>query len=122
MRKVEHKINFLDITITRDPNKLSIDIYRKPTYSDIIIPNDFFHPKGHKLPAIRYLYNRMNSYKLSPENLLKENNTMQQILHNNGFNTSIANNIHGKKIKRVRKHSGQNLLIMEKKPEPSQKL
>jgi len=121
-KEVERKINFLDITISRDPNKLSIDIYRKPTYSDIIIPNDSFHPKEHKLAVIRYLYNRMNSYKLSSENLLEENNTIQQILHNNGFDTSTANGIQGKKIMTVRKHSGQNLLILEKKPEPSQKL
>ena len=41
----------------------------------------------------------MNSYKLSSENLLKENNTIRQILHNNGFDTSIVNSIQGKKKK-----------------------
>ena len=30
-KEIEHKINFLDITVNREPNKMSIDIYRKPT-------------------------------------------------------------------------------------------
>jgi hypothetical protein len=53
------KINFLDITIHRENNKLSVEIYRKPTYTDSIIPNDSCHPNEHKLAAVRYLYNRM---------------------------------------------------------------
>ena len=60
-KEVECKINFLDITISRDLEKLSIDIYRKPTYSDIIIPRDSCHPTEHKLAAIRYLY-RQDDY------------------------------------------------------------
>ena len=64
-----------------------------------IIPNDSRRPKEDNLAAIRYLYNRMNSYKLSSENLHEENNTIQQILHNNGFDTSIAKSIQGKKKK-----------------------
>jgi hypothetical protein len=30
-KEIEQKINFLDITINREPNKMSIDIYRNPT-------------------------------------------------------------------------------------------
>jgi hypothetical protein len=32
--------NFLDITIHREDNKFSIDVYRKPTYTDSVIHND----------------------------------------------------------------------------------
>ena len=88
----ESKINFLDITITREQNKFSIDIYRKPTYTDAIIPFDFCHPKEHKMAAIRYLYNRPNSYHLTPEKWQKEKNTIQQILKNNGFNNTFSGN------------------------------
>jgi hypothetical protein len=83
-KETNHKINFLNVTITRDPKKLSVNIYRKPTYTDAIIPRDSCHPKEQKLMAIRYLLNRMNSYQLSPENSDKEKNTVEQILHNNG--------------------------------------
>jgi hypothetical protein len=54
-KEIEHKINFLDITINREPNKMSIDIYRKPTYADVVIPNDYCYPREHKMAAIRYL-------------------------------------------------------------------
>jgi hypothetical protein len=63
-KEVESKINFLDITIHRESNNLSIEIYRKLTYTDSIILNCWCHPKEHKLAAICYLYNRMNNYQL----------------------------------------------------------
>ena len=63
-KEMEHKINFLDITINRESNKMSIDIYRKPTYTDVIIPNVSRHPREHKMAAIHYLYNRGNTYQL----------------------------------------------------------
>jgi hypothetical protein len=66
-KEIENKINFLDITINREPNKMSIYIYRKPTYTDVIIPNDSCHPREHKMAAINYLYSRMNTYYLSPK-------------------------------------------------------
>jgi len=37
------------------------EIYRKPTTTDIIIPNDSCHPKEHKTAAVRYYYNRMKT-------------------------------------------------------------
>jgi hypothetical protein len=40
----ENKINFLDITISKENDNLSFDIYRKPTATDTIIPNDSCHP------------------------------------------------------------------------------
>jgi len=49
----ESRINFLDITIIKDGNNLSFDIYRKPTTTDTIIPNGSRHSREHKLMAIR---------------------------------------------------------------------
>jgi len=73
-KETEGKISFLDITISREANKLSIDIYRKPKYTDATITVVSCHPKEHKLAAIRYLYNRMSSYHLTPEKWRKEKN------------------------------------------------
>ena len=81
------KINFLDLTIQREHNNFSIDIYRKPTFTDTIIPSDSCHPEEHKLAAIRYLYNSLDTYHLAPDRRQKEENTIQQILRNNGYNT-----------------------------------
>jgi hypothetical protein len=60
-KETDGRINFLDTTIIREPDKLSTDIYRNLTYTDIIIPDDC-HPLEHKMAAIRYLYTRINTY------------------------------------------------------------
>jgi hypothetical protein len=106
-KEENHKINFLDVTITRDPNKLSVDIYRKPTYTDVIIPHDSRHPKAQKLAAIRYLYNRMNTYQSYPGNFEKEKNTVQLILHNNGYDISTLSNLHSRKKQKEEKEKVQ---------------
>jgi hypothetical protein len=45
-------INFLYITITRNPNNAQYGIYRKPTTTDNIIHNTSCHPIEHKMLAI----------------------------------------------------------------------
>jgi len=57
----ENKINFLDITISKEENNISFDIYRKPATTDTIIPNESYHPQEHKLAVIRYKVNRMET-------------------------------------------------------------
>jgi hypothetical protein len=49
----ENRINFLDITIIKD-EKMTFNIYRKPTTTDTIIPNDSCHPISYKLAASIY--------------------------------------------------------------------
>jgi len=84
-------VNFLDVVfsrcyvswrlvVNREPNKMSIDIYRKPTYTEVIIPNDSCHSREHKMAAINFLYSRMNTYQLSPGKWQKERYNIQQIL------------------------------------------
>jgi hypothetical protein len=83
------KINFLDITITKQRGSLASEIYRKPTATVIIIPNDSYHPREHKTAAIRYYYNRMETYKLTPENRQKERDNIRHILLSNKFDDSL---------------------------------
>jgi len=85
-RETDHRNNFLDIAIYREHHRLSVDIHRKPTSTYIIIPNDSCHPREHKMTVIGYFYNRMNTYQLSPENMLKESKIIQKIQTNNGYN------------------------------------
>jgi len=62
----------------------------------------------------------MNTCQLSSKNLKKESNKIQQILHNNRFDTSTAKNLRGKKKqeKTIRKYNGQNSLTLEKRRGP----
>jgi len=53
----DNQINFLDITIHKTPTNWITSIYRKPSFTDSIIPCSSNHPPQHKHAAIRYLYN-----------------------------------------------------------------
>jgi hypothetical protein len=109
-KETDRKLHFLDITITRGIEKFTIDVHRKSTYTDIIIPEDSCHPKEQKMAAIRYFYNRMNKYHLSPENLEKENHILQQILYNNGYYISAAKNLPNvKKANTEKKDKGKKI-------------
>jgi hypothetical protein len=92
--ETNNKINFLDITINKQINKLTYNIYRKPTTTDTIIHNTSCHPTEHKIAAINYLKNRKETYQLTPANKIQEENTIKQILHNNGYKQQIKNKTH----------------------------
>jgi hypothetical protein len=91
-----NKINFLDITIAKESNKLSFSVYRKPTATDTIIHARSCHPPEHKQAAVRFLMNRLNTYDLSNDNKRIEQHTIQCILKNHGYPTSL--------IKQDKKH------------------
>ena len=101
----ENKINFFDITIIKNYDNPSFDIYiyiyiyiyRKPTTTDVFIPNDSCNRRQHKIAAIKYFYSRIKTYKLTPENQQKENSKLQQILVNNKYDVSILNKISSKR-------------------------
>jgi hypothetical protein len=78
-------INYLDITIHKTPSKINISVYRKPTFTDTIIPYTSNHPTQHKFVAVSFLYNRLNTYQLQPAEYQQEENTIHNILHNNSF-------------------------------------
>jgi len=60
-------------------------IYRKPTFTDTIIPYNSNHPNQHKYATVRFLYNRLNPYDLQEYHYNAEVTTIQNILHNNAF-------------------------------------
>jgi hypothetical protein len=89
-KETNDQINFLDLTIQKEKNKntFTTKVYRKPTATDCIIPADSCHPQEHKHAAIHHMINRINSYNLTVEDKENENNTIEQILYNNKYNTS----------------------------------
>jgi hypothetical protein len=61
-KEQQNSINFLDLSIHRKKKQLEFGIYRKPTQTDTIIPNDSCHPHEHKVASINYLMNRVHTY------------------------------------------------------------
>jgi hypothetical protein len=84
-QETDSQLNFLDITIHRTPTDWKFAIYRKPTFTDTIIPHDSNHPNQHKYATVKYLYNRLNTYDLQGDHYKTETTTIQNILQNNGF-------------------------------------
>jgi hypothetical protein len=90
-KEIHHSINFLDLTIHREEENLKFTIYRKPTQTDIIIPNSSCHPNEHKRASINYLLNRMHVYPINKEAKEAELNIIKNILQNNEYSVNIAN-------------------------------
>ena len=66
-------INFLDLNIKINTmNKLEFSIFRKPTHTDIIIPNDSCHYKTHKLAAYKCLVDRAMPLPFNTNNFNNE--------------------------------------------------
>jgi hypothetical protein len=112
----ENMINFLDITVRKEQDKLKFDIYRKHTATDLIILFDSCHPAEHKMVAVRYLKNRMNNYHLSTDSKEKEWKIIKRILQVNKYDTSALDA--SPKTKNKKENNGKNgrgLHIWEKK-------
>jgi hypothetical protein len=80
-------LNYLDISIHRTPTNMKTAIFRKPTFTDTIIPFTSKHHTHHKYAMVRYLYNRLDTYNLQHEEYQQELNVIHNILHNNSFLT-----------------------------------
>jgi hypothetical protein len=89
------QINF-DITISRTNNALEFNIFRKPTYTDTIIPYNSCHPTEHKFTGLRYFISHLNTYQAKPKERDNEKLTTQNIAHNNGFPLYIIDNLMNK--------------------------
>ena len=103
--ETNNRLNYLDLTVIKDRNGFSYEIYRKPTATDTIIPNDSCHPSEQKMAAIKYFANRINTYGLSNDNKQIEIDTVKQILHNNSYHVSMLDNM--MKENGIRKHNIQ---------------
>ena len=75
-------INYLDTSIQKTPNNLKTSIYRKPTFTDTIIPYTSNHPTQHKYEAVEFLFNRLNAYNLQEQEYKQELSVIQNISHN----------------------------------------
>jgi hypothetical protein len=98
-KETDNNLNFLDISIQNTGNKLLFNIYRKPTATDIIIPQDSCNPPAQKHAATRHLVNRMNSHKLDEDNRKTEQQIIEQIITNNGYKASISKHFNKPKPK-----------------------
>jgi hypothetical protein len=85
-----NNLHYLDLNITRTNTTLTYNIFRKPTVTSTTLHNTSCHPYEHEKAAYKYLQDRVNSYIITPENKVIEENIIRQIAYENGYNNSIT--------------------------------
>ncbi|KAI5642939.1 reverse transcriptase (RNA-dependent DNA polymerase) domain-containing protein [Phthorimaea operculella] len=95
------ELNFLDLTISIIDNRHDFKIYRKPTYTDVVIHANSKHPTSHKHAAFHSMIHRLVSVPMTKPNFDKELNTIKHIANNNGYETHVINKILKKKEKSI---------------------
>ena len=88
-----NKINYLDLTIIKNNNKIEYDIYRKPTHTEICIHRNSRHPMQQKLSTFHSLIHRLQKIPLTKEKYNKELNYIKNLAIKNGYNTDMINNL-----------------------------
>ncbi|KAI5740008.1 hypothetical protein M8J77_017630 [Diaphorina citri] len=79
------EINFLDLNISIHEGKHRFKIYRKPSYTDVIIPASSYHMYNHKMAFFRNMYNRVLEVPLERDDFMSELKTIRNIGENNGY-------------------------------------
>lgn len=84
-----NSLPYLDLLISRSNNAFEFQIYRKPTYTDCVIPFNSNHPYSHKVSSFRSLLHRLCSIPMSRDNFNNEFNIIKNIASNNNFPLSL---------------------------------
>jgi hypothetical protein len=80
----KQQIAYLDLSLTNKHEYTQVDMYRKPTYTDVTINNTSCHPGEQKMSKFKNWLHRMHNIQLSETNRDKELNTIINIAESNG--------------------------------------
>ena len=96
MKKSNHQIHYLDLTICLLPDDIddgllvpSFAIYRKPTYTGISINQRSLHPASHKHAIIYAAINRLLALPISYSESREEIAIIQSIANPNGLQVNV---------------------------------
>ena len=98
LEKGGSSINFLDLSITLKNGTHKFNIFRKPTYTDVVIDGSSFHPRCHKHAAFRSMIHRLVSIPLSPSDFQKELDTIIHVAKTNNVRLDIKKLVRKKSI------------------------
>jgi hypothetical protein len=85
--ELNNQINYLDLNLINKQGQIEMEIYRKPTATDITINKNSCHPKEHKLAAYRSWIHRLRVLPISETKRQHELNTILNIALNNRYKT-----------------------------------
>jgi hypothetical protein len=96
-------INYLDLTIHRNTNKMDLNVQRKPTHADITIEFSSNQPQDHKLAAFTYYINRMLTLLITEQAREQEWNKILTLAQNNRFSKHTIYNLEKKLTSKQKK-------------------
>jgi hypothetical protein len=105
--EINNTTNFLDLSVTRQHNKLTLNIYRKPTTTDTTIHYSTNHLIEHKTAAYRFLLNRMHRLTITQEHKEQEMNTIYQIARKNGYTKQSIDKLNTQITKKTQRPNQQ---------------
>ena len=104
--EINNSINFLDLNISKNNNKLKFKIYRKPTTTTTTIHANSYHPYSQKIAAYNSMIHRLIHIPMDITDYTDELNTIKYIAIDNGYNSNIINTlIHKHKQKLNNSHN-----------------
>jgi hypothetical protein len=100
-----NSIEYLDLIIISQTDRMEIDIYHKPITTALTIHATSTHPIEHKLAAYRYYLHRLNTLPLTTDKKNREVNTIKHIAVRNGYSINIVENLNRKIRQSIQKRS-----------------
>lgn len=91
--EIEGKLNFLDLSITRNGDNFELDIYRKPTNTLRYITSDSFHSFEHKMSAFHSMIFRALNIPMTIETKIKEFQKIKDIAKINGYTEELIEDL-----------------------------
>jgi len=86
-------LQYLDLSFSRSKNNTELEMYRKPTYTDIMIHYTSKHPQNHKLAAFIFYINRKISMPITCQAINRERQKILTVARNNGFPEHIIHEL-----------------------------
>ena len=83
--EVKNSMNFRYLTITKTDNRLTFNIYRKPTTTVTVIHNISNHPTQHKHATFHSMVNRLLNLPLNQTDYNTKVNTIKYFAQENGY-------------------------------------
>ena len=105
--ETDNTLPHLDLSISRNNNNTELEIYREPTYTDIMIHYTSNNPHNHKLAAFIFYINRMISIPITCQAINREWHKILTMFRNNGFPEHIIHELKKKVITKNKGHTNR---------------
>ena len=101
--EVNKSINYWDLTISRNINKIELSVYRKPTNANITIQYTSNHSWDHKRVAFTHYINRALMLPITEQARMQEWQNICNRAQQNGFPIKVIQNIKKKETAKQNK-------------------